>query len=129
MWACHFDKCENVEVLLAIQADDEMRFEVIDSEMKDVDVEGRSLLHWSVSRSVNKECFKVSSNYIFIMLSYEKSERCVWHEKACIDIFKINVYDEAYFGKSATQCDSEQHNYGRSKGGRSIFHLLSASPP
>ena len=129
MWACHFDKCENVEVLLAIQTDDEMRFEVIDAEMKDVDLEGRSLIHWSVSRSVNKECFKVSSSYIFIMLSYEKSERCVWHEKACIGIFKINVYDEAYFGKSATQFDSEQHCYGRSNGGRSIFHLLSGSRP
>ena len=102
MWACHFDKCDNVEVLLAIQADDEMRFEVIDAEMKDVDIEGRSLLHWSVSRSVNKECFKVSSYQAFIILSYEKSGKCDRHEKVWIDTLKRNVCDEAYFRKTVT---------------------------
>lgn len=61
MWACHFDNHENVEVLLNISMDDEMRFEAVDSEVQDKDVNGKTLLHWSVSRSTSKQCFKVNS--------------------------------------------------------------------
>lgn len=59
MWACHFDKYENVELILGIKGDDDMRFEVIDTEVKDQDTNGHSLIHWSVSGSNNKECFKM----------------------------------------------------------------------
>ena len=59
MWACHFDQYENMELLLNISHEDEMRFEIIDAELKDKDKMGRNLLHWSISNAVNKQCFKV----------------------------------------------------------------------
>ena len=59
MWACHFDRYENMELLLNISHEDEMRFEVIDAELKDKDRNGKNLLHWSVSSTTSKECFKV----------------------------------------------------------------------
>lgn len=59
MWACYFDNCENVEALLNISTEDEMRYEIIDAEIQDKDVNGKCLLHWSVARASSKQCFKV----------------------------------------------------------------------
>ena len=59
MWASYFDRYENMEILLNIQNDDEMKFEAIDAEIQDKDLNGKNLLHWSVGRTHNKECFKV----------------------------------------------------------------------
>lgn len=65
MWASHFDQCESVELLLNISDNDEMKYEAIDAELQDKDINGQSILHWSVSRSHNIRCFKLlfSSNY------------------------------------------------------------------
>lgn len=71
MWACHFDKYENMELLLNISHDDEMRFEIIDAEMKDKDQMGRNLLHWSISNSLHKQCFKVCG-IIMLLLKHDK---------------------------------------------------------
>ena len=71
MWACYFDKVENVELLLNITCDDETRFETIDVEIKCCDKKGRCVLHWSVMKSENKDCLKVSKDclpYKLIMI-------------------------------------------------------------
>ena len=65
MWACYFDQYENMELLLNISHDDEMRFEIIDAELKDKDKMGRNLLHWSISNAVNRQCFKVANEFSF----------------------------------------------------------------
>ena len=64
MWACYCDNSESVETILNITPEDEMRYEIIDAEMQDRDVHGKTLLHWSVGRSSNKHCFKVCLNFL-----------------------------------------------------------------
>jgi len=70
MWACHFDQYENMELLLNISHQDDMRFEVIDAELKDKDRNGKNLLHWSVSSTASKQCFKVRSGQAGVFITF-----------------------------------------------------------
>ena len=80
MWACHFDQLDNLQLLLAVQEKSnpapEARYQVVDKN-------GRTILHWAVTKMTNVSCMKVGSFVIHcfskvrLFRAYSKIDRRV----------------------------------------------------
>eukprot|EP00112_Aurelia_sp_Birch-Aquarium-sp1_P005709 Seg1647.7 transcript_id=Seg1647.7/GoldUCD/mRNA.D3Y31 product="Ankyrin repeat domain-containing protein 55" protein_id=Seg1647.7/GoldUCD/D3Y31 len=59
MWACHFDQLDNLQLLFAVQEKanpaPEARYQVVDKN-------GRTILHWAVTKMTNISCMKYLLN-------------------------------------------------------------------
>ena len=70
MWACHFDQLDNLQFLLAVQ---EKSNPAPEARYQAVDKNGKTILHWAVTRMTNISCMKVGS-----FVSHFSSKACLF---------------------------------------------------
>eukprot|EP00794_Sanderia_malayensis_P014094 gene14094-15566_t len=92
MWACHFDQLENLQLILSyekkINPSPEAVYQIVDSS-------GATILHWSVTRTININCFKylINSETAHLCDDNDKSV-FLWAAEhgcllACEEIFEV----------------------------------------